>query len=99
MKYIFGIAILVAAIMAGWKMFEPEFTNILFQDDLRDTAAQLGWHTGLDAAKLRPRSSQNRYPQSCQPRYQACARGQVKVWHNGEGDVRSGTSRSTTRRR
>jgi hypothetical protein len=47
MKYIFGIAILVAAIMAGWEMFEPEFTNILFLDDLRDTAAQLGWRTGL----------------------------------------------------
>ncbi|MGB6383780.1 MAG: hypothetical protein WBD25_11680 [Terriglobales bacterium] len=47
MKYIFGIVIVVAAIMAGWKMFEPEFTNILFQDDLRDTAAQLGWRTGL----------------------------------------------------
>jgi hypothetical protein len=41
MKYIFGIAIVVAAIMAGWRMYEPEFTDILFQDDLRDTAAQL----------------------------------------------------------
>jgi hypothetical protein len=47
MKYIFGIAIVVAAIMAGWRMYEPEFTDILFQDDLRDTAAQLGWRTGL----------------------------------------------------
>jgi hypothetical protein len=46
-KYIIGITIVVAAITAGWKMFEPEFTNVLFQDDLRDTAAQLGWRTGL----------------------------------------------------
>lgn len=34
MEYIFGIAILVAAIMAVWEMFEPEFTNILFLNDL-----------------------------------------------------------------
>lgn len=47
MKYVFGSAILVVAIMAGWEMFEPEFTNVLFQDELRDTAAQLGWRTGL----------------------------------------------------
>jgi hypothetical protein len=47
MKYIFGITIVVAAITAGGKMFEPQFTNVLFQDDLRDTAAQLGWRTGL----------------------------------------------------
>jgi hypothetical protein len=47
MKYVFGIAVVVAAIMAAWEMFEPQFTNILFQDELRDSAAQLGWRTGV----------------------------------------------------
>ena len=47
MKCVFGIAIVVAVIMAGWQILEPEITNIVFQDELRDTAAQLGWHTGV----------------------------------------------------
>jgi hypothetical protein len=47
MKYIFGIAIVVALIMAAWQILEPEITNIVFQDELRDTAAQLGWRTGV----------------------------------------------------
>ena len=47
MKYIFGIAIVVAVVMAGWATLAPEVTNIIFQDELRDTAAQLGWRTGV----------------------------------------------------
>lgn len=47
MKYVFGIAIVAAVAMAGWEILEPEITNIVFQDELRDTAAQLGWRTGV----------------------------------------------------
>jgi hypothetical protein len=46
-KYAFWIAIVVAAAMAGWRITEPEITNIIFQDELRDTAAQLGWRVGV----------------------------------------------------
>jgi hypothetical protein len=49
MKYVFGIAIVAAVVMAGWQILEPEITNIVFQDELRDTAAQLGWRTGAAA--------------------------------------------------
>lgn len=45
-KYVFWIAIVVAAGIAGWRIAEPAITNIIFQDELRDTAAQLGWRTG-----------------------------------------------------
>jgi hypothetical protein len=47
MKYIFGSAIVVALIMAAWQIVEPEITNIVFQDELRDSAAQIGWRTGV----------------------------------------------------
>lgn len=47
MKYVFGIVIVVAAAIAVWRVAEPEITNIIFQDELRDTAAQLGWRTGV----------------------------------------------------
>jgi hypothetical protein len=85
MKYIFGIAVLVVAIIADWRMSEPRFTNILLQDDLRDTAAQLGWRTGLTP----PNSDQDlrkiviRKAASLDIKL---APGQVKVWHNGEGE-------------
>jgi hypothetical protein len=49
MKYVFGIAIALAVIMAGWEILEPEVTNIVFQDELRDSAAQLGGRTGVAA--------------------------------------------------
>ena len=49
MKYVFWIAVAVAAVMAGWEILEPEITNIIFQDELHDMAAQLGWRTGLSA--------------------------------------------------
>jgi hypothetical protein len=49
MKYVFWIAVVVAATMAAWEVLEPEITNIVFQDELHDMAAQLGWRTGLAA--------------------------------------------------
>jgi hypothetical protein len=47
MKYIFGIALIAATVMAGWQILEPKITNEIFQDELRDTAAQVGWRTGV----------------------------------------------------
>lgn len=47
MKYVFGIAIVVALVMAAWAMLAPAVTNIVFQDELRDISAQLGWRTGI----------------------------------------------------
>ncbi len=49
MKYVLGIAIVVAVVMAGWEILEPEITNIVFQDELHDMAAQLGARIGLSA--------------------------------------------------
>ena len=49
MKYVFWIAIVVAVVIAGWETLEPEITNIVFQDELHDMAAQLGWRTGMSA--------------------------------------------------
>ena len=46
-KYFFGIALVVAAVMAGWEILAPEVTNIVFQDELHDMAAQAGAHIGL----------------------------------------------------
>ncbi len=47
MKYVFWIALVVAAGMAGWRIVKPEITNLVFQDELQDAAAQLGWRTGV----------------------------------------------------
>jgi len=47
MKYVFGIAVAVALFTAGWRIVEPEVINVIFQDEVRDTAAQLGWRTGF----------------------------------------------------
>lgn len=47
MKYVFWIAVVVAAVMAAWAILEPEVTNVVFQDELKDTAAQLGGRTGM----------------------------------------------------
>jgi len=55
MKYVFGIAIVVALLMAGWRIAEPEVTNLVFQDDLQDAAAQIGWRTGMTG----PRSEED----------------------------------------
>ncbi len=47
MKYVFWIAVVVAVVMAGWQILEPTITNVLFQDELHDMAAQLGARIGL----------------------------------------------------
>jgi hypothetical protein len=49
MKYVFWIAVMVAVVFAGWTILEPEITNILFQDDLHDLAAQPSWRPGMSA--------------------------------------------------
>ncbi len=46
-KYVFGIAVVVAVVMVGWEILEPEITNIVFQDELHDVAAQAGMRIGL----------------------------------------------------
>ena len=47
MKYVFRIALVVAVIMAGWEILAPEVTNMIFQDELHDSAAQIGYRTGV----------------------------------------------------
>lgn len=47
MKHVFWIAVVVAVALAGWRTVEPEVANVQLQDDLRDSAQQLGWHSGL----------------------------------------------------
>lgn len=49
MKYVFRIALIVAVVFAGWTILEPEITNIVFQDDLHDLAAQPSWRPGMSA--------------------------------------------------
>jgi hypothetical protein len=46
MKYVFWLVLAVVIGVAGWRIIEPEVTNLIFQDELKDSAAQLGWHTG-----------------------------------------------------
>jgi hypothetical protein len=47
MKYVFWITLVIAAGIAGWRIIQPEITNLVFQDELQDSAAQLGWRTGV----------------------------------------------------
>jgi hypothetical protein len=49
MKYVFRILVAAAVIWAGWQVLEPEITNLFFQDELHDTAAQPAWRTGMSA--------------------------------------------------
>jgi len=49
MKYVFRIAVIAAVVFAAWTILEPEITNILFQDDLHDLAAQPSWRPGMSA--------------------------------------------------
>lgn len=46
MKYVFRIALVVAIIMACWQILVPEVTNMIFQDEVHDSAAQMGYRTG-----------------------------------------------------
>jgi hypothetical protein len=49
MKYVFRIALIAAVLFAAWTILEPEVTNIVFQDELHDLAAQPSWRPGMSA--------------------------------------------------
>jgi hypothetical protein len=49
MKYVFRIAVIGAVVFAAWTILEPEVTNIVFQDELHDLAAQPSWRPGMSA--------------------------------------------------
>ena len=49
MKYVFGIAVVVAVIFIVWQFAAPEVANIELQDDLHDLAAQAGSRIGLSS--------------------------------------------------
>jgi divalent metal cation (Fe/Co/Zn/Cd) transporter len=49
MKYVFGILVAAAVIWAGWQILQPEITNLFFQDELHDSAAQPAFRTGMAA--------------------------------------------------
>src|SRR5271169_5753789 len=51
MKYVFRIAIVLVVVMVGWKMLEPEITNVIFQDELQDTATELDTRIGLSPTR------------------------------------------------
>lgn len=51
MKYVFGIAVVVAAIFVAWQFAAPELANIELQDDLHDLSSQAGWRIGLSTPK------------------------------------------------
>ena len=43
MKYVLRIALVVAVILACWQVLVPEVTNMIFQDEVHDSAAQIGY--------------------------------------------------------
>jgi hypothetical protein len=47
MKYVFWIAVVVAVVFAGWQVLAPGVTNFIFQDELKDSSAQMGYRTGV----------------------------------------------------
>ena len=47
MKYVIRIALAVAVIVACWQILVPEVTNMIFQDEVHDSAAQMGYRTGV----------------------------------------------------
>jgi|HubBroStandDraft_1064217.scaffolds.fasta_scaffold107320_2 hypothetical protein len=47
MKYVLWIVLVAAIGVAGWRIIAPQFANLVFQDELQDTAAQLGAYTGV----------------------------------------------------
>jgi len=49
MKYVLLVALVVAALSVGGQIVAAEYTNLLFQDELRDISAQLGNRIGMVA--------------------------------------------------
>ena len=47
MKYVFWIAVIVAVVFAAWQVLAPGVANFIFQDDLKDSSAQMGYRTGM----------------------------------------------------
>lgn len=47
MKYVLLVALAVAALTVGGEIVAAEYTNLLFQDELRDISAQLGNRIGM----------------------------------------------------
>jgi hypothetical protein len=47
MKYILLVALVVAVVTVGGEIVAAEYTNLLFQDELRDITAQLGNRVGM----------------------------------------------------
>ena len=50
MKIVIGVAILVTAGTAAWRVSACEIANMNFQEDLRDMGSQAGMHVGVAAA-------------------------------------------------
>ncbi|MBZ5549815.1 MAG: hypothetical protein LAO22_17960 [Acidobacteriia bacterium] len=51
MKYVFVIAVAVAAIFVAWQFAAPELANVEFQDDLHDLSSQASSRIGLTTPK------------------------------------------------
>jgi len=47
MKFVFGIAVVIAAVFAAWQILAPEVSNVIFQDELHDMGVQLGSQIGM----------------------------------------------------
>lgn len=47
MKYALRIAVIGAVVFFFWQVLGPEIINFIFQDDLKDSAAQMGYRTGV----------------------------------------------------
>ena len=49
MKYVLGVAVLLAVLGVAWQIGAAELHNIELQDDLKDLSANLGTKTGLSS--------------------------------------------------
>ena len=85
MKYVFRIAVVVAVVMAAWAILEPEVTNFVFQDELRDSAAQLGWRTGVTSV-LSDEDLRNSVIRKAAKHDIELKPEQVTVQHSGTGE-------------
>lgn len=48
-KIVFGVVVLVLAVMAGWQVASWELANTQFQEELRDMGSMAGAHIGVVA--------------------------------------------------
>ena len=47
MNYVLWLALVVVAVIAAWRIIQPEIMNAIFRDDLHDVAAQLAPRIGF----------------------------------------------------